>query len=854
MHIKALEICGFKSFVDRTVIHFDHDVIGIVGPNGCGKSNIVDAIRWCMGEQSARHLRGRAMEDVIFNGSESRGPQGVAEVTITFDNGDPSVAAELPDQYRDYPEIAITRRLFRDGTSEYLINQTQVRLRDVTELFLGTGLGSKAYSIVEQGRVGQIISARPEDRRVFIEEAAGITKYKQRRRQAERKMDLTRQNLLRVSDIIGEIDRARGSLKRQVAKAERYLEYRAELEELTLHQASHDYLRFVVLSRVESEKLGDNQHRSAELRSELDSLENGLEAQRSEAAALEIETDEMARAAFEADNEVTELQAEIQLNRDRMQHLTDRLGSLETEQEQVLGRRANLESERIELTDKISDLERERVTREADTAAETETLAEVGHGQTEALQRVQEVQARLSEARSQAAATDAKLAGLQQRQQELQARRDRLESDRDAVIAELGELEARRQALTQSVAELMEGKRLSAEELAALGRDVETLRSRQIESERVVENAKSELHVQRSRLRALEDLHKKHEGVGAGVRALLAYGDSTVVGLVADRIEAPSEMEHALAGLLGERLQAVVVRDLARGAELLSRLRSERRGRAVIVSNHPVYVAGASASIPEHPAVLGRLIDHLRFLPEDEGLARCLLGDAVVVETAEAAIELARQHAGTTFVATDGTVAYPNGSIGGGVGDEIAAHLVEQKRVVRLLGETVARLEQVYAKVAEDHAALRALLAERTAALEQARQQAHAGELARVAADKDLARAVSELERAHQRQTTIDADLESILHQREQAAAEISTGMLDLDEIRGRIDRLAEELAQVESSAAEWRERVAAQSATVTERKVRLAQITEQVEATRASAAKADQALDELTTRYARLP
>src|SRR5512138_597426 len=190
MHIKKLEIAGFKSFVDRTVIHFDHDVIGIVGPNGCGKSNVVDSIRWCMGEQSPKHLRGKSMEDVIFNGSESRGPHGFAEVTITFDNTDKSYAATLSPEFSEYAEIAVSRRLFRDGTSEYLINRTQVRLRDVQDLFLGTGVGSKAYSIVEQGRIGLIVSSRPEDRRLFIEEAAGVTKYKQRKRNAERKMEL----------------------------------------------------------------------------------------------------------------------------------------------------------------------------------------------------------------------------------------------------------------------------------------------------------------------------------------------------------------------------------------------------------------------------------------------------------------------------------------------------------------------------------------------------------------------------------------------------------------------------------------------------------------------------------------
>src|SRR5262245_61254331 len=251
MRIRKLEISGFKSFCDRTVVHFDTDVVGIVGPNGCGKSNIVDAIRWCMGEQSARHLRGRAMTDVIFSGSETRGPHGLSEVTMTFDNSDPEAAQLLPLEYRDYAEIAVTRRLFRDGTSEYLINKTQFRLKDVTDLFLGTGVGTKAYAIIEQGKIGLIVSARAEDRRMLIEEAAGITKYKARKKQAEQKMEQTRQNLLRVGDIIAEIERSLSSLKRQAAKAERYISYRNELEDLILHEASHRLLEIIALTKVE---------------------------------------------------------------------------------------------------------------------------------------------------------------------------------------------------------------------------------------------------------------------------------------------------------------------------------------------------------------------------------------------------------------------------------------------------------------------------------------------------------------------------------------------------------------------------------------------------------------------------
>src|SRR5580765_1667078 len=242
MRIKRVEIIGFKSFCDRAVVQIGEAITGVVGPNGCGKSNIVDAIRWCMGEQSAKHLRGKTMEDVIFNGSETRGPHGMAEVTLTFDNSDLEQAASLPLEYRDYPEIAVTRRLFRDGTSQYLLNKTDVRLKDVVDVFLGTGVGSKAYSIVEQGKIGLIVSARAEDRRALVEEAAGITKYKSRKRASERKMELTEQNLLRVGDRVMELERNVASLQRQAAKAERYVSYRNELEQLVLHQASHDLL------------------------------------------------------------------------------------------------------------------------------------------------------------------------------------------------------------------------------------------------------------------------------------------------------------------------------------------------------------------------------------------------------------------------------------------------------------------------------------------------------------------------------------------------------------------------------------------------------------------------------------
>src|SRR5918911_4895478 len=226
MRIKRLDVVGFKSFMDKTVISFAEGVTGVVGPNGCGKSNVADSIRWVLGEQSARHLRGRSMEDIIFNGSETKPPLSMAEVMLTFENDRPS---ELPLQYQGFSEITVGRRLFRSGESEYLINKVPARLLDVQDLFMGSGVGRTAYSIIEQGRIGQIVSARAEDRRSIIEEAAGITKYKKRREAAERKMEATEQNLLRLSDVVGEVRQRLQSLERAAKKAERFRELRGEL-------------------------------------------------------------------------------------------------------------------------------------------------------------------------------------------------------------------------------------------------------------------------------------------------------------------------------------------------------------------------------------------------------------------------------------------------------------------------------------------------------------------------------------------------------------------------------------------------------------------------------------------------
>src|SRR6185369_3681759 len=337
MKIKRLEISGFKSFADKVVLDFQQNVTGVVGPNGCGKSNIVDAIRWCMGEQSSKNLRGKAMEDVIFVGSETRKPLGVAEVSLVFSTED----GRAPAKYLDYAEIQLTRRLYRDGESDYLINKSPCRLLDITELFMDTGVGTRAYSIIEQGKIGQILHSRPEERRFLIEEAAGVTKFKSRKLLALKKIEGTRQNLARLADVLGEIRRQLASLQRQAKKAEKFREYRDELREIELLFTAREYC--------------ETQQQRGAAEQELAALNERVREVFAASSVGESQAEEARVALLEAEKQLTVAQEEIFRVRSEFSTTGNGLEFQRKELAGLDGRLARLTAEAAELDKRLKE-------------------------------------------------------------------------------------------------------------------------------------------------------------------------------------------------------------------------------------------------------------------------------------------------------------------------------------------------------------------------------------------------------------------------------------------------------------------------------------------------------------------
>ncbi len=858
MKIKKLEIIGFKSFVDRTVVNFDHDITGIVGPNGCGKSNVVDAIKWVMGEQSAKMLRGKNMEDVIFNGSEARGAAPFAEVQLTFDNTD----GLTPPEYRDYAEITVSRRLDREGRSDYYINKTAVRLLDVTNLFLGTGVGRRAYSTIEQGRIGFIVSSKPEDRRHMIEEAAGITKFKARKKAAEKKMELTRANLTRVDDIVGELTRNLASLKRQAQKAERYKEYRAEVRDLELYVASFRYLDLHTSIEAVTRDLDVAAAQAEGARVALRVREAELESERASVDVASREVERAQSAAYEIDNRVRMLHGQVQQYAERLGGLREREAQAEREQGELSSQRARLHDERDELLAAIDGVEEAEARSQDVLDEENEQLGLRRLAVEEAQRAVSNARSRAAEAQTRIARAEAAILGYVRRREDAAERREKLRLEREDLLVRVSEAAEERARLASELEHLRARKehtQARKEEItAALAEGKRAL----VELERRVSELKDRLREKRSRLRSLEEVQQRLEGVGAGVRAIMtkyAAGPDErvaagILGLVSDRLRCPPELERALAGALGARLEHVVVSGTSDALAAVGYLREGAKGRATLVPREPRLAVTPAFDVPSSPGIVGRLAERVGSAPEDAALVAHLLGGVVVAETLDAALAAhAASPAPITYVTLEGDVVGPDGSVTGGSAEDNGAHALEMKREMRDLAVEVSAIEAELEGAVAAYEAQKERAEGAEAEVDAIRAEAHDAEIALVAVEKDHRRLEEEHGRLGRRAEELAGEEQDLRERLETAEDEESESRAEIEEARGIELEAEDALAAAEVVYEERVAAVDAQNARVTEVRVMAAQARERAERDRSTLRRVERELEDLDARGKRL-
>jgi len=692
MRLKRLEISGFKSFRDRVIFEFMPGITAIVGPNGCGKSNVVDALRWVMGEQHVRYIRGKKIDDVIFHGSEEASPVSLAEVHLILARGEDQ---SFPEPYDNFEEITISRKHFRDGESEYFINKIPCRLLDIREFFLGTGVGARTYSIVEQNSIGQLIEAKPEDRRLFMEEAAGISKYKARKESAAKKIESTKQNLARLNDIIREVKGQLNSLSRQAKRAEEFRALKNALKEGEITITVHSYREL----KSEGEK---RQALMEALNREITETSSYLTASEAQISHLKEKIAEEEAQFLHLQEELYQLKNDIRLQEQEIEHLQAKLRDTRSwiaqnhhYVEETKSRLGEMEKKEREITFRLHTSE---------------------HSLEEKKSALKDLEGALLQIRAEEAQSQAEMERVRAQYVNLAAEKARLKNEEHAIermletIGRQKEKDQRELArqhdlygeVGQKLKEMEGALAREEEEFTTLEGEIEEakkeeegLRERLKTLDHEITSLKEALSGKSTRLKSLQEFHEGYAWCKGTTQAIMTSTKNTLQGLVAlvaDCLSVQAGYERAVESVLGEKLEYVVVRSMEDGLEAINYLKEAALGRGHFVPLE-LRPEGNGRSEKNLPREMDPLLKHVSAPTDFAPLVNLLLGDTFVVADLKEAVNFWSQNGFRgTLVTFEGDVVSPGGILSGGSHGDKERSLFKDKREMSELAQEIEKL------------------------------------------------------------------------------------------------------------------------------------------------------------------
>lgn len=664
MYLKSIEVHGFKSFANKINFKFHNGITGIVGPNGSGKSNVADAVRWVLGEQRIKQLRGASMQDVIFSGTEMRKPLGYAYVAITLDNADHQLAI-------DYDEVTVSRRLYRSGESEYMINGTLCRLKDVNELFYDTGIGKEGYSIIGQGQIDKILSGKPEERRELFDEAAGIVKFKRRKYAAQKKLEDEKQNLVRVNDIIAELEKQTGPLERQSEKAKIYLKKKEELKTLDVNVFLLENVRVrQQLAEAEgklkiaNDDLEETTDKYEHIKEEYEQIEGKIELldQAIEAARATLTDTGVMRSKLEG--EINVLKEQIHSAEGNEEHLNNRIHSIQEQIDAHASERDSILLEKKEADDRLKELEQARA-EARELLEETQgKIAELNSHIETGKNTIIDTLNNRATIKSKLGRYDTMLEQINIRKAELNSRLLRAKSDEAAQTENIKKLEEEFEAVNAVIRELNDRQETMEEQLAAIREELAG-RDQKLRDTQVL------YHQEKSKLEALANLTERYEGYGGSVKAVMERKgqEKGIIGVVADIIQAEAKYETAIETALGGNIQNIVTEDEETAKRMIGYLKKNRAGRATFLPltsiTHPQEFKNKEAL--KEQGVIGMADELVKTDAKYRNVARAMLGRIVVVDHVDHAVKIARKFDyGIRMVTLEGELLVPGGAISGG--------------------------------------------------------------------------------------------------------------------------------------------------------------------------------------------